>query len=173
MIVGGMYAGKSTQLRYLYTKSYANSKSIYIKFSSNESMYPVLTEEDIKTHGNLLVRGYRATHLSQVPLDYDIYFLDELQFVKDLHKIYTMFKDKLVFATSLDMDYNGEPFDEIGELLCKAYRVEKLHTVCSCGERAYLSLKICEGNDRIIENEIDGFLPVCKKCYEEGVKDLY
>lgn len=57
-----------------------------------------------------------------------------------------------IIASGLDMDYSGEPFGIIGNLLSIADKVEKLKAVCFvCGDDAGMSTKLSSDNFDIID----------------------
>jgi len=61
-----------------------------------------------------------------------------------------------VICAGLDMEFRGEPFGSIPELMCRAEEVTKLHAICVvCGENATRTQRLVNGkpahyNDSII-----------------------
>jgi len=61
-----------------------------------------------------------------------------------------------VIVAGLDMDFRGEPFGSMPQLLCRAEEVTKLHAICTvCGEQASRTQRLVNGrpahyNDPVI-----------------------
>src|SRR5574344_117078 len=95
----------------------------------------------IQSRNGLWLDAVKVKHsiqiLSLVKEDDEIVAIDELQFfdsniVKVIAKL--MQDGKKVIGTGLDLDFKGDTFGSMPELMCLATTVDKLHAVCmKCG----------------------------------------
>ena len=69
------------------------------------------------------------------------------------------------------MDYLGKPFGPLPQLLAVAEYVTKVHAICmKCGNLAYISHRIVNNQSRIMLGEQESYIPLCRKCYNEEMK---
>ena len=107
---------------------------------------------------------------------YSIIAIDEAQFFnkKDLiefiHEMLALGKRIVIFG--LDLDFRGETFGAMGEILALADKVIKLTAICSiCGQDTYcITQRIIDGkpahyNDPIIMVGDQQYEPRCRKCH--------
>jgi thymidine kinase len=60
-----------------------------------------------------------------------------------------------VIVTGLDMDFRGEPFGCIPELLARADKIDKLHAICMvCGEAANRTQRLVDGKPAHFDDPI-------------------
>ncbi|NMB92181.1 MAG: thymidine kinase, partial [Parcubacteria group bacterium] len=87
--------------------------------------------------------------LEKLKKDVKVIGIDEGQFfdtevikiIRDLIK-----QDKIVIVAGLDMDFRGEPFGPMPELMAMADEVLKLHAICViCGDDATMTQRIING----------------------------
>jgi thymidine kinase len=71
-----------------------------------------------------------------------------------------------VIVAGLDMDYQGNPFGPIPQLMAIAEHVTKVHAICmSCGNIANYSRRIAENSSLILLGETDNYIPLCRDCF--------
>jgi len=99
--------------------------------------------------------------------------LDEAQFLKkqQVEQLATI-ADKLgipVLAYGLRSDFQGEPFEGSRYLLAWAETITELKTICHCGRKAIMNMRIDEQGNMVIHgNQIeiggnDRYIAVCRK----------
>lgn len=116
--------------------------------------------------------------MRQIVMDkhYTIIAIDEAQFfnrqdiLNFVHEMLTLNKKIIIFG--LDLDFRGETFGAMGDLLALADQVTKLTAICSvCGKDTYcLTQRIINGrpahyNDPIIMVGASQYEPRCRKCH--------
>lgn len=75
-----------------------------------------------------------------------------------------------VIAAGLDMDYLGQPFGPMPNLMAVADYVTKVHAICMvCGDIATHSFRKIEGGGQVLLGEKDVYEPRCRACFEEGM----
>lgn len=73
-----------------------------------------------------------------------------------------------VIVAGLDMDFSGEPFGVIPDLLAIAESVTKVHAICvDCGSIANYSFR--KNSDKKLVNigEKDQYKPLCRNCFKK------
>lgn len=74
-----------------------------------------------------------------------------------------------VIVAGLDMDYLGNPFDPMPQLLAVAERITKLTAVCArCGGEATRSYRIAGGHELVQVGSADAYEARCRRCAREG-----
>ncbi len=115
--------------------------------------------------------------LAVINPDDEVIAIDEVQFFDD--EIVSVVKrliehGKRVIASGLDLDFKGEPFGSMPELLCLADRVDKLTAVCmKCGsDHATRTQRLINGfpadksSPLIMIGGDETYEARCLKCYE-------
>ena len=76
-----------------------------------------------------------------------------------------------VIVAGLDMDYKGVPFGPIPALCAIADDVTKVHAICvKCGNLAYVSHRIVDGEKRVMLGEETEYEPLCRECYRKATE---
>ena len=146
VLSGPMKSGKSRELhRILDTLSYMNNISIL-------ALKPNIDTREIDTRANLHLSGIEFQKIdTQNPKIistffqesfFDVVVVDECQFfsskiVDEIDELLS--KNVYVICAGLDLDFRGETFGSMGELLCRANYVTKLSGICEfegCNRKA-------------------------------------
>lgn len=115
--------------------------------------------------------------LNKVNDNDEIVAIDELQFFdENIIPVIKLLieKEKRVIASGLDLDFKGEPFGYMPELLCLADRVDKLSAVCmKCGsDNATRTQRLISGfpadktSPLIMIGGDETYEARCIRCYE-------
>lgn len=161
VITGPMFAGKSEELiRRVKTLSYTKMKIIAFKPAIDDRY----DKTAIASHDGAKYEAYAIKNaqsiLELVKQDTQVVAIDEIQFFDmSIVKICEEFADRgiRVIAAGLDLDFKGEPFGPMPELLARAEFVTKLSAVCTvCGCAATRTQRLIDGkpadfNDPIIK----------------------
>ena len=135
----------------------------------------------IKSRNGLWLDAVKVKHsiqiLSLVKEEDEIVAIDELQFfdsniVKVIAKL--MQDGKKVIGTGLDLDFKGDTFGSMPELMCLATTVDKLHAVCmKCGsDHATRTQRLIDGKPAdknsplIMIGGDETYEARCVKCWE-------
>ena len=161
VITGPMFAGKSEELiRRVKTLSYTKMKIIAFKPAIDDRY----DKTAIASHDGAKYEAYAIKNaqsiLELVKQDTQVVAIDEIQFFDmSIVKICEELADRgiRVIAAGLDLDFKGEPFGPLPELLARAEFVTKLSAVCTvCGCAATRTQRLIDGkpadfNDPIIK----------------------
>ena len=161
VITGPMFAGKSEELiRRVKTLSYTKMKIIAFKPAIDDRY----DRTAIASHDGAKYEAYAIKNaqsiLELVKEDTQVVAIDEIQFFDmSIVKICEELADRgiRVIAAGLDLDFKGEPFGPMPELLARAEFVTKLSAVCTvCGCAATRTQRLIDGkpadfNDPIIK----------------------
>ena len=105
--------------------------------------------------------------------DVDVVGVDEAQFFDpEIANVCDelAFRGIRVIVAGLDMDYLGNPFGQIPNLLSKADYITKLHAICvRCGNIANYSYRKVPNEDQVMLGAKDVYEPRCRKCYKDDI----
>lgn len=187
IITGPMFSGKTEELlRLLKRLKYANQTFILFKpeidtrYSENE----VLTHEQVgmtcvpvKTAFDIL------SFLANCEEHYDVIAIDEGQFFSEndepynLYKVARILKSKgyRVIINGLDMDFMGDPFPIMPQLMSIADKITKLTSICCiCHKEGTMTYRIAqaEKTSAIVElGSNDKYQAMCYKHWLEKMKE--
>ena len=95
--------------------------------------------------------------------------IDEAQFFDtDLIKVCNTLanKGKRVIIAGLDMDFLGEPFGVVPQLLAIAEKITKVHAICvDCGANANHSFRKTTDKELVKLGEKNEYKPLCRNCF--------
>ena len=75
-----------------------------------------------------------------------------------------------VIVAGLDMDYLGNPFGPMPQLLAIAEYVSKVHAICThCGDLAQYSHRIVAGDKQVLIGEKEAYEPLCRHCFQQYI----
>ena len=172
VICGSMFSGKTEELiRRLKRVKIANLKVEIFK--------PAI---DIRYHENDVV-SHDANTIQSTPIDNsqtilllaqdaDVVGIDEAQFFDDeiMNVCQTLaLRGIRVIVAGLDMDYKGQPFGQMPNLLSIADYITKLHAICvKCGHIANVSYRKTAQGGQVLLGEKDTYEPRCWQCFAQG-----
>lgn len=178
LITGPMSCGKTEELLRRIRRCIIAKKKVKV----------ISPDVDTRTNGDyiqsrngLFLEAVKVKHsiqiLSLVKPDDEIVAIDELQFFdENIVKVITqlMNEGKKVIGTGLDLDFKGDTFGSMPQLMCIATQVDKLHAVCmKCGsDHATRTQRLINGKPAdknsplIMIGGDETYEARCIKCYE-------
>ncbi|MGM9675028.1 MAG: thymidine kinase [Bacteroidaceae bacterium] len=73
-----------------------------------------------------------------------------------------------VIVAGLDLDFKGQPFGPMPQLMATSDEVTKVHAICvRCGALAYVSHRIVGGDRQVMLGEKSEYEPLCRCCYQK------
>lgn len=171
VICGSMFSGKTEELiRRLKRVKIANLKVEIFK-PKIDTRYD---ETKIVSHDTNTINSTPVENSAAILLlakDVDVVGIDEAQFfdegIIDVCE-QLAFKGIRVIVAGLDMDYMGQPFGQMPNLLAVADYITKLHAICmECGNIAHVSYRKTAQSGQVLLGEKDIYEPRCRICAQK------
>ena len=175
VICGSMFSGKTEELiRRLKRAQFAKQKVEIFK--------PCLdvrySEEDVVSHDAHAIRSTPVDSPQNILLmsaDVDVVGIDEAQFfdasIVDVCRQLAN-RGVRVIVAGLDMDYMGQPFGAMPNLMATAEYVTKVHAICvRCGNLAHHSHRLTADDKLVMLGEKDTYEPICRHCFTELMRE--
>ena len=168
LIIGPMFAGKSTELL-RRTRRYARTKKkvLVIKYKA-DTRY---SEDSVSTHDRIEHRAESCSELKEVDhlLDnVDVVAIDEGQFFPDLLSFADRVANsgRVVIIACLDADFLRAPFGDVCSLVARAELITKLTAVCNrCTADAAFTLRTTNATQQELIGGAEMYEPVCRSCH--------
>lgn len=169
VICGSMFSGKTEELiRRLKRAEFANQKILLFK-PETDSRH---AGKQVKSHKGSVLEGEIIQKASEAIQRWNgerIVAFDEAQFFsEDLVDVCRELAKKgvRVICAGLDMDFQGNPFGPMPQLLSTAEYVTKVHAICvRCGNLAYISHRLVPATEQVLVGATEKYQPLCRSCY--------
>ena len=177
VICGSMFSGKTEEMIRRVRRARIAKQNVQVFKPAIDNRYAV---EEVKSHNGLGVEaipvGNTEELLSKVQPDTEVIGIDEIQFfdapivqaVQDLAN-----RGVRVIAAGLDMDFRGEPFGTMPQLMSSAEHIDKLHAICVvCGAEASRTQRLIDGRPAAYDDPIilvggsESYEARCRHCHE-------
>lgn len=172
VICGCMFSGKTEELIRRLKRAKIASMKVEVFKPKVDTRY---NEQAIVSHDTSSLLAIPVDHSSKLlrlAEDVAVIGLDEAQFFDDQLPAVCeelALRGVRVIAAGLDMDYRGQPFGVMPELLAIAEYVTKVHAICvHCGNLATHSYRLAEGDSVVLLGEKEQYEPRCRSCYAKG-----
>lgn len=150
VICGSMFSGKTEELIRRVRRAQIAKQQVQVFKPLIDNRYGL---EQVTSHNGQDFVAQPIAHSSDILRCVDsgttVVAVDEVQFFDE--GILTV-SEKLadrgirVIVTGLDLDFRGEPFGFVPQLICLAEDVTKLHAICTiCGEEASRTQRLVNG----------------------------
>lgn len=169
VVCGSMFSGKTEELIRRIRRAEIAQQHIRLFKPQLDTRY---AKEEIVSHDqNSLTSQVVAS--SQDILLYtdgvDVIGIDEAQFfdegLVDVARSLANSGIRVIIA-GLDMDYAGQPFGPMPQLMATAEFVTKVHAICQrCGSLANFSFRLDADQSQILVGEKDAYEPRCRNCF--------
>lgn len=177
-ICGSMFSGKSEELlRRIKRGLIAKQKILLFKPTiDNRYIADKVSTHNGNSYDSICINNAIEIYDYIKNDSYDIIGIDEVQFFdKNIITIINDLADRgiRVIVAGLDMDFKGEPFFPVPEIMAISEIVTKLHAVCSvCGCEASRSQRLIDGkpakyNDPIVVvGASESYEARCRHCHK-------
>ncbi|MFD2932351.1 thymidine kinase [Spirosoma flavum] len=172
VICGSMFSGKTEELIRRLTRARIAKLNVRIFKPALDTRYH---EENIVSHSAITIQSIPVQMASQIPAlagNCDVVGIDEAQFFdKDISEVCNLLSNqgKRVIVAGLDMDFSGQPFGCMPQLMSIAEYVTKVHAICViCGDIAQYSYRLVPSQERVLLGETDSYEARCRRCFNLG-----
>ena len=169
VICGSMFSGKTEELiRRLKRAQFARQKVEIFK----PALDVRYDEDKVVSHDSNEIRSTPVPAAANIPIladGCDVVGIDEAQFFDD--EIVRICNDLAnsgvrVIVAGLDMDFKGNPFGPMPNLMATAEYVTKVHAVCTrTGNLAQYSFRKAKSEDLVLLGEVDEYEPLSRAAY--------
>ncbi|MCR8667315.1 thymidine kinase [Aestuariibaculum sp. M13] len=169
VICGSMFSGKTEELiRRLKRAQFARQKVEIFK-PAIDTRY---NDEMVVSHDDNEIRSTPVPAAANIPIladGCDVVGIDEAQFFDDeIVRICNDLANKgvRVIVAGLDMDFKGNPFGPMPNLMATAEYVTKVHAVCTrTGNLAQYSYRKSANDSLVLLGETDEYEPLSRAAY--------
>ena len=190
LIIGPMYASKTTRLVEIYKQCKFCNISVAVINHSNDKRYD---DELLSTHDKIMIPCIKTERLFDVWSDHidmeenvaliprikdifkvsssNVILINEGQFFPDLEEFVKrlLSANKHVYICGLDGDFERKKFGQILDLIPLCDKVHKLSSLCSLcknGTKGIFSMRLTSEKEQTVVGS-DNYIPVCRSCYEK------
>jgi len=176
VIAGEMFSGKSRELSRLIERALIADLEVAVVYphfavrSSPRDIARRMSELIGRWTLHPILDGRSDLINRSIPDTVDVIAIDEAQFFNDDLPAWARrwrHQGKTVVLAGLDMDYEEHPFGCMGQLLCLADEVMKVHAVCTiCKQQdAFISHRLTPETDQVVVGD-KNYTALCIDCYD-------
>ena len=172
VICGSMFSGKTEELiRRLKRAEFAKQKTLIFK-PTTDVRYSEIKVVSHDSNEIVSTPVKSSKEIIQLSKDIDVVALDEAQFFDDgIVDVCNELANggKRVIIAGLDMDYEGNPFGPMPNLMAIAEFVTKVHAICTkTGNLANYSHRISKSKDLVLLGEREEYEPLSRLAFKEN-----
>ena len=176
LICGSMFSGKTEELIRRIRRAIIARQKVQVFKPIIDHRYGV---ERVTSHNGVGLEAYPVQNSQEIfeSLDSDttVIAIDEVQFFDDgVIEVCESLAEKglRVLCAGLDMDFRGEPFGPLPELMARAEQVSKLHAICViCGNEASRTQRLIDGKPAAYDDPV--VLVGASEVYEARCRDCH
>ena len=175
VVCGSMFSGKTEELiRRLRRAQFARQRVEIFK-PAIDTRY---SDEEVVSHDHNAIPSTPLDSSASILLlssDIDVVGIDEAQFF-DMGLVdvcnQLAYRGVRVIIAGLDMDYLGQPFGPMPDLMAMADDVYKCRAICmKCGHLANFSYRISNASQQVMIGAKQEYMPLCRCCYAEMMQE--
>ena len=171
IICGSMFSGKTEELIRRIERAKIAKQNVMICKPSIENRYDKdkVVSHDMKAIDCIAVGD--ATDIIELCKNIDVVGIDEAQFFNNnLVDVCNHLANRgvRIIIAGLDMDYEGNPFEPIPQLMSIAENVTKVRAICiQCGDLANYSYRLVDEDNQILIGEKKEYEARCRICFSK------
>ena len=171
VICGSMFSGKTEELIRRIRRAKIAKQNVIICKPSIENRYD---KDKVVSHNMIAINCIAVedtNDIIELCQDKDVVGIDEAQFFNNsLVDVCNLLANQgvRVIIAALDMDYEGNPFEPIPQLMSIAEDVTKVRAICiKCGDLANYSYRTIDKDDQILLGEKSKYEARCRNCFSK------
>lgn len=176
IICGSMFSGKTEELIRRLRRARIARQAVQVFKPVIDNRYHV---EKVTSHNGVAFAAQPVQQaqdiLAMLAPDTTVVAIDEVQFfdtaVIDVCEALAR-QGKRVICAGLDMDFRGEPFGPMPQLVARSEMVDKLHAICvRCGEEASRTQRLIDGQPAAYDDPVvlvgaeEVYEARCRQCH--------
>lgn len=171
VVCGSMFSGKTEELLRRVKRAQIAGQNVAIFKPSIDTRYADL---EVVSHDSNNISAVSVSETEEIlkrAALAKVVAIDEVQFFDDsivdiCNKLAS--NGARVIVAGLDMDYKGNPFTPMPQLLAVAEYITKVHAICmQCGQLANFSHRISSDEEQVVLGEKDKYEPLCRVCFNK------
>jgi len=169
VVCGPMFSGKTEELIRRLRRAKIARQRVEIFKPSIDARYSL---DSVVSHDETAIKSVPVDTAEQILLlagSARVVGVDEAQFfgLELIPVVQLLAKQgRRVVIAGLDLDYRGEPFEPVPQLMAIAEYVTKLHAVCMvCGGPAIHSQRLVKEGKRVLVGSSAAYEPRCRNCF--------
>lgn len=171
VIAGSMFSGKTEELIRRLKRARIAGLNVEIYKPAVDTRY---SDTFVVSHDERTITSTPVDTASMILLlsaDAEVIGIDEAQFFDD--GIVEVCNDLAnrgvrVIVAGLDMDFSGEPFGPVPEIMAVAEYITKVHAICvECGNLANYSYRKTGNRNVVMLGEQELYKPLCRSCFNK------
>ncbi|MBI1301088.1 MAG: thymidine kinase [Alphaproteobacteria bacterium] len=171
VICGSMFSGKTEELIRRVNRALIAKQKVEIFKPALDTRYH---RAQVVSHDASSVRSIPVQFAEDILLlsgNCDVVGIDEVQFFDgQIVRVAVELarSGKRVILAGLDMDFEGNPFGAMPQLMAVAEYVTKVHAICmKCGDLAAFSFRLSPDKEKVLLGEKESYEARCRKCFFE------
>ena len=176
VVCGSMFSGKTEELIRRLNRALIAKQKVEIFKPAMDRRYDY---QNVISHNETSIRSTPVHFANDIILlsgNCDVVGIDEVQFFDQqiVHVANVQARaGKRVILAGLDMDFEGQPFDPMPQLMAIAEYVTKVHAICmKCGELASYSFRLSDSTEKVMLGEKESYEARCRRCFYEDKKQV-
>ena len=173
VICGSMFSGKTKELICRLENAQQNNQRVVCFKPDIDTRYD---KSNIVSHDNKKFKSIsikKSEEILNMVKNYDVIGIDEAQFFDDeIVNVCNALANKgvRVIVAGLDMDFKGNPFGPMPNLMATAEYVTKVHAVCThTGNLAQYSYRKSKNDNLVLLGEVDEYEPLSRAAYYKAL----
>jgi thymidine kinase len=172
-VTGSMFSGKSEELIRRLRRAIIARQRVQVFKPALDDRYATA---QVVSHSRWRLEAEKVAQANEILARLDprteVVGIDEAQFFDaDLVAVCGHLANlgKRVIVAGLDMDFRGQPFGPMPELLAVAEEVEKMHAICArCGAEASYTQRLSAAKEQVVVGASDIYEARCRGCFDPG-----
>ncbi|RLD46667.1 MAG: thymidine kinase [Bacteroidetes bacterium] len=175
VVCGSMFSGKTEELIRRLKRAKIAKMKVEIFKPAVDTRYDEVKVVSHDKNEIISTPVQTSTNILLLANDVEVIGIDEAQFFDDeLPEVCNKLANRgiRVIVAGLDMDFQGNPFGPIPQILATAEYVTKVHAICMrCGKLAHISHRTVHNDKLVMLGETESYEPLCRTCYQKAQKE--
>jgi thymidine kinase len=177
LVCGSMFSGKTEELIRRIRRAIIAKQKVQVFKPAIDRRFHV---QQVTSHNGIGVDAYPVATSAEINQNLDpqttVVAVDEVQFFDEgIIEICETLADRgvRVICAGLDMDFRGEPFGPMPQIMARAEDVLKLHAICvKCGDEASRTQRLIDGHPAAYDDPVvlvgasEVYEARCRECHE-------